>query len=188
MGDLYVEVGNRYDKLPKAIKVKSGPLKTEELKALRAEIPQFVRAYSAAVIQWRKDLSAIRSAATALPKDDYNRQRALDLVENRYPEKFRDLVADSRKTFVSHTTGLLNYVKGEYASRERQKGNGQYIIWIGSWNMDKCVQTAWDVAELGIQFEKSFGGSAAEYENAKKDARLAAKERTIRLIDRLKTK
>lgn len=188
LGDLYVEVSNRYDKLPKAIRAKSGPLKIEELKTLRDELPRFVRAYSAAVIQWRKDLSAIRSAASALPKDDYNRKRALDLVEKRYPEKLRDLVADSRKTFVSHTTGLLNYVKGEYASRERQKDNGQYIIWIGSWNMDNCVQTAWDVAELGIQFEKSFGGSPAEYEKAKKNARVAAKERTIRLTDRLKTR
>ncbi|MGZ0171092.1 MAG: hypothetical protein ACKVHE_16175 [Planctomycetales bacterium] len=49
---------------------------------------------------------------------------------------------------MSHTTGLLNYVQGEYASRERQKDNGQYISWIGPWDMDKCVQTAWDVSPL----------------------------------------
>jgi hypothetical protein len=58
------------------------------------------------------------------------------------------VVAVSRKTLVSHTTGLLNYVQGEYASRERQKDNGQYISWIGPWDMDKCVQTAWDVSPL----------------------------------------
>ena len=188
MGDLYVEVGDRYDELPKALQAKSGPLNDEELKALSDGIPRFVREYSAAIVQWRKDLAAVRSTASALPKDEINRTRALDLVEKRYPEKLRDLVADSRKTFVSHTTGLLNYVHGEYASRERQKDNGQYIIWIGSWDMDKCVQTAWDVTELGIQFEKSFGGSIADYEEAKKKARTAAKERAIRLVDRLKTK
>lgn len=188
LGALYVEIGNRYDKLPKAIQAKSGPLTTESLKTLSEAIPRFVREYSAAVVQWRKDLSAIRSAGSSLPKDDFTRTRALELVEKRYPEKLRDLVADSRKTFVSHTTGLLNYVQGEYASRERQKDNGQYIIWIGSWDMDKCVQTAWDVTELGIQFEKSFGGPITEYEEAKKKARAAAKERTIRLINRLKTK
>ncbi len=186
LGDLYSEVGKRYDKLPKAIRAKSGPLKTEDLKALSNDIPRFVREYSAAVVQWRKDLSAVRSAASSLPKDDFTKERALELVQKRYPEKLRDLVADSRKTFVSHTTGLLNYVQGEYASRERQKDNGQYIIWIGSWDMDKCVQTAWDVTALGIQFEKSFGGSIAEYEVAKKKAKAAAKERTIRLTDRLK--
>lgn len=188
LGDLYSEVGNRYDKLPKAIRAKSGPLKTEELKALRDDIPRFVREYSAAVVQWRKDLSAVRSAASTLPKEDFTKERALELVQKRYPEKLRDLVADSRKTFVSHTTGLLNYVQGEYASRERQKDNGQYIIWIGSWDMDKCVQTAWDVAALGIQFEKSFGGPATEFEHAKQKAKIAAKERTIRLVDRLKSK
>ena len=188
MGDLYTEVGKRYDEIPKAIRAKSGPLKTDDLKALSDDISRFVREYSAAVVQWRKDLSAVRRAASPLPKDDYNKKRALELVEKRYPEKLRDLVADSRKTFVSHTTGLLNYVQGEYASRERQKDNGQYIIWIGSWDMDKCVQTAWDVAGLGIQFEKSFGGSIAEYEQAKVKAKTAAKERTIRLVDRLKTK
>lgn len=187
MGDLYTEVGKRYDNLPNAIRAKSGPLKTDDLKVLSNDIPRFVREYSAAVVQWRKDLSAVRRAASPLPADDYNKKRALDLVEKRYPEKLRDLVADSRKTFVSHTTGLLNYVQGEYASRERQKDNGQYIIWIGSWDMDKCVQTAWDVTDLGILFEKSFGGSIAEYEAAKKKARTAAKERTIRLVDRLKT-
>lgn len=188
LGDLYAEVGNRYDKLPKAIRAKSGPLKTEELKALRDDIPRFVREHSAAVVQWRKDLSAVRSAASTLPKDDFTKERALELVQKRYPEKLRDLVADSRKTFVSHTTGLLNYVQGEYASRERQKDNGQYIIWIGSWDMDKCVQTAWDVTELGILFEKSFGSSITAYEAAKKKAKTAAKERTIRLVDRLKAK
>lgn len=188
MGDLYSDVGNRYDKLPKAIRAKSGPLKPEELKALSDDIPRFVREYSAAVVQWRKDLSAVRGAASPLPTDDYNRKRALELVEKRYPEKLRDLVSDSRKTFVAHSTGLLNYVQGEYASRERQKDNGQYIIWIGSWDMDKCVQTAWDVADLGIQFEKSFGDPITEFELAKKKARTAAKERTIRLVDRLKTK
>lgn len=188
MGDIYVEVGKRFDKLPKAIRTQNGPLKTEDLKALSADIPRFVREYSAAVVQWRKDLLAVRSAGSSLPKDDFNKERALELVEKRYPEKLRDLVADSRKTFVSHTTGLLNYVQGEYASRERQKDNGQYIIWIGSWDMDKCVQTAWDVTDLGILFEKSFGGSIAEYEAAKKKARTAAKERTIRLVDRLRTK
>ena len=56
----------------------------------------------------------------------------------------------------------------------------------GVWN--KCVQTAWDVADLGIQFEKLFDGSPAIFEQAKKDAKLAAKQRTIRLADRLKTK
>lgn len=188
MGDLYSEVGDRYDELPKAIRAKSGPLKTEDLKTLHDDIPRFVREYSAAVVQWRKDLSAIRSAASSLPKDDFNKKRALELVQKRYPEKLRDLVADSRKTFVSHTTGLLNYVEGEYASRERQKDNGQYIIWIGSWDMDKCVQTAWDVTALGILFEKSFGGSIAEYEAARRKAKTAAKERTIRLADRLKSK
>ena len=188
LGDLYVEVGDRYDELPKALQAKSGPLNDQELKALGDDIPRFVRGYSAAIVQWRKDLSAIRSAASALPKDDFNRKRAIELVEKRYPEKLRDLVADSRKTLVSHTTGLLNYVQGEYASRERQKDNGQYIIWIGSWDMDKCVQTAWDVTDLGIQFEKSFGGSIAEYEEARKKAKTAAKERTIRLVDRLKSK
>ncbi|MFT5325832.1 MAG: hypothetical protein ACI8P0_003705 [Planctomycetaceae bacterium] len=188
MGDVYVDVGKRFDKLPKAIRAKSGPLKTEDLKALSDDIPRFVREYSAAVVQWRNDLSAVRSAGSTLPKDDFNKKRALELVEKRYPEKLRDLVADSRRTLVSHTTGLLNYVQGEYASRERQKDNGQYIIWIGSWNMDKCVQTAWDVADLGIQFEKSFGGSIAEYEQAKVKAKTAAKERTIRQVDRLKTK
>lgn len=188
LGDLYSEVGDRYDELPKAIRAKSGPLKTEDLKTLHDDIPRFVREYSAAVVQWRKDLSAIRSAASSLPKDDFNKKRALELVQKRYPEKLRDLVADSRKTFVSHTTGLLNYVEGEYASRERQKDNGQYIIWIGSWDMDKCVQTAWDVTALGILFEKSFGGSIAEYEAARRKAKTAAKERTIRLADRLKSK
>ena len=54
--------------------------------------------------------------------------------------------------------------------------------------MDKCVQTAWDVTNLGILFEKSFGGSIVQYEQAKKKARTAAKERTIRPVDRLKTK
>jgi hypothetical protein len=188
MGDLYLEVGNRYDKLPKAIRAKSGPLKTEDLMTLSDDIPRFVREYSVAVVQWRKDLSAVRRAASPLPKDDYNKKRALELVENRYPEKLRDLVTESRKTFVSHTTGLLNYVQGEYASRERQKDNGQYIIWIGSWDMDKCVQTAWDVTNLGIHFEKSFGGPITEFEQARKKAKTAAKERTIRLVDRLKTK
>ena len=188
MGDLYTEVGNRFDKLPKAIRMKNGPLKTEDLKKLRDDIPRFVREYSAAVVQWRKDLSAVRSAASSLPKDDYNKERVLDLVQKRYPEKLRDLVADSRTTFVSHTLGLLNYVQGEYASRERQKDKGQYIIWIGSWDMDKCVQTAWDVAALGIRFEKSFGGPATDFDQAKKKAKTAAKERTIRLVDRLKTK
>jgi len=188
LGDLYSEVGKRYDKLPNAIRAKSGPLKTEDLKALSNDIPRFVREYSAAVVQWRKDLSAVRSAASSLPKDDFTKERALELVQKRYPEKLRDLVADSRKTFVSHTTGLLNYVQGEYASRERQKDNGQYIIWIGSWDMDKCVQTAWDVTDLGILFEKSYGGPITEFEQAKKKARTAAKERTIRLVDRLKTK
>ena len=188
MGDLYVEVDNRYDKLPKAIRTKSGPLKTEDLKALSGDIPRFVREYSAAVVQWRRDLSAVRSAGASLPKDDFNKELALDLVQKRSPEKFRDLVAASRKTLVSHTTGLLNYVQGEYASRERQKSNGQYIIWIGSWDMDKCVQTAWVAADLGILFEKSFGGSIVEFDQAKKKAKTAAKERTIRLVDRLKTK
>lgn len=186
MGDLFVEIGNRYDKLPKAIQAKSGPLTTEALKSLGDDIPRFVREYSAAVVQWRKDVSAVRRAASTVSKDDINKSRALELVEKRYPEKLRDMVADSRKTFVSHTTGLLNYVQGEYASRERQKDNGQYIIWIGSWDMDKCVQTAWDVTELGILFEKSFGGSIAEYEAARQKARTAAKERTIRLVDRFK--
>lgn len=74
----------------------------------------------------------------------------------------------------------------EYASRERQKDNRQYVIWIGSWDMDECVQTAWDVAELGILFEKSFSGSASLFEKAKADARVAARERTLRLQDRLK--
>ena len=110
LGDLYSEVGDRYDELPKAIRAKSGPLKTEDLKTLHDDIPRFVREYSAAVVQWRKDLSAVRSAASSLPKDDFNKKRALELVQKRYPEKLRDLVADSRKTFVSHTTGLLNYV------------------------------------------------------------------------------
>ena len=188
MGELYTEVGKRYDEIPKAIRAKSGPLKNEDLKALSDDIPRFVREYSAAVVQWRKDLSAVRSAGSTLPKNDFNKSRALGLVEKRYPEKLRNLVADSRKTLVSHTTGLLNYVQGEYASRELQKDNGQYIIWIGSWDMDKCVQTAWDVAGLGIQLKKSFGGSIAEYEQAKVKAKTAAKERTIRLVDRLKTK
>ncbi len=184
--ELYVEIGNRYDKLPKAIQAKSGPLTTEALKALSDDIPRFVREYSASVVQWRKDLSAVRRAASTVPKDDITKSRVLELVEKRYPEKLRDLVADSRKTFVSHTTGLLNYVQGEYASRERQKDNGQFVIWIGSWDMDKCVQTAWDVTELGIQFEKSFGGPITEYEAAKEKTRTAAKERAIRLVDRLK--
>ncbi|MDA0806974.1 MAG: hypothetical protein O2983_04480 [Planctomycetota bacterium] len=184
--ELYVEIGNRYDKLPKAIQAKSGPLTTEALKALSDDIPRFVREYSAAVVQWRKDLSAVRRAASTVPKDDITKSRVLELVEKRYPEKLRDLVADSRKTFVSHTTGLLNYVQGEYASRERQKDNGQFVIWIGSWDMDKCVQTAWDVTDLGIQFEKSFGGPITEYEASKQKARTAAKERAIRLVDRLK--
>ena len=188
LGDLYIEIGNRYDKLPEAIQAKNGPLTAEGLKSLSDDIPRFVREYSAAVVQWRKDLSAVRRAASPLPTDDSSRKRALELVEKRYPEKLRDLVADSRKTFVAHTTGLLNYVQGEYASRERQKDNGQYIIWIGSWDMDNCVQTAWDVADLGIHFEKLFSGPTTEFEEAKKRARTAAKERTIRLVDRLKTK
>jgi hypothetical protein len=188
VSDLYREISNRYDELPRAIRAKSGPLKTEDLKALSSDIPRFVREYSAAVIQWRKDLSAVRRAASPLPKDDSYRKRALELVEKQFPEKIRYLVADSRKTFVTHTTGLLNYVRVEHASRERQKDNGQYIIWIGSWDMNKCVQTAWDVADLGIQFEKSFGGPITEFELAKKKAKTAAKERTIRLVDRLKTK
>lgn len=184
--ELYVEIGNRYDKLPKAIQAKSGPLTTEALKALSDDIPRFVREYSTVVVQWRKDLSAVRRAASTVPKDDITKSRVLELVEKRYPEKLRDLVADSRKTFVSHTTGLLNDVQGEYASRERQKDNGQFVIWIGSWDMDKCVQTAWDVTELGIQFEKSFGGPITEYEASKQKTRTAAKERAIRLVDRLK--
>ena len=117
MGDLFVEIGNRYDKLPKAIQAKSGPLTTEALKSLGDDIPRFVREYSAAVVQWRKDVSAVRRAASTVSKYDINKSRALELVEKRYPEKLRDMVADSRKTFVSHTTGLLNYVQGEYASR-----------------------------------------------------------------------
>ncbi|MGZ0171091.1 MAG: hypothetical protein ACKVHE_16170 [Planctomycetales bacterium] len=43
MGDLYVEVDNRFDKLPKGIRMKNGPLKTEDLKKLRDDIPRFVR-------------------------------------------------------------------------------------------------------------------------------------------------
>lgn len=185
---VYLAAIERHDDLPKPIFAKSGPLKTEELVALRADIGRFVREYSAALTQWKKDLSAVRREAARHSKDDRTRIRALELVEKRTPEEFRDLVERSRHTLMQHSVGLLNYVRGEYASRERQKDKGQYIIWIGSWDMDKCVQTAWDVADLGIQFEKLFGGSPAIYEQAKKDAKLAAKERAIRLVDRLKTK
>jgi hypothetical protein len=174
--------------LPKPVSAKSGPLKTDALVALRADIGRFVREYSAALTQWKKDLSAVRRAASKLPSTDSTRVRALELVEKRTPEEFRDVVERSRRTLTELSVGLLNYVRGEYASRESEKGNGQRIIWIGSWGMDKCVQTAWDVADLGIQFEKLFGGSPAIFEQAKKDAKLAAKQRTIRLADRLKMK
>jgi hypothetical protein len=33
------------------------------------------------------------------------------------------------------------------------------------------VQTAWDVADLGILVEKSFGGSTADFEQAKRKQR-----------------
>jgi hypothetical protein len=188
LADLYLEVDRRFDDgLPKPIFANSGPLRLDELFKLRDEIPRFVREYSDAVIQWKKDLSAVRRAASGLPVDNSTRKSALELVETKFPDKFRDLVSQSRETLIRNTVGMLNYVSREYASRERQKDKGQFIIYIGAWNMDQCVQTAWDVADLGIMFEKSFGGSPAIYEQAKKDAKVAAKERTIRLIDRLKT-
>lgn len=186
--DLYTAAGNRYDRLPKALQAKGGPLDTEELKTLELSLPRFIREYATAVTQWRKDLTAIRQAASQLPANDYTRKRALELVEKRFPDRLRELVAKSRKTLVSHSTGLLNYVRGEYASRERQKDNGQYIIWIGSWDMDDCVQTAWDVAHLGLVFERSFGGSTDLFEKAKAEARVAARERTLGLQDRLSKK
>lgn len=186
--EIYMSAGNRFDRLPKPLHTKGGPLDSEQLHALKIALPRFVRDYAAAVAQWRKDLSSVRRAASRVSSDDYTRQRALELVEKRFPDRLRKLVADSRKTLVSHSTGLLNYVRGEYASRECQKDNGQYIIWIGSWDMDECVQTAWDVADLGILFEKSFGGSTSLFEKAKADARVAARERTLRLQDRLKSR
>lgn len=186
--EIYISTGKRFDRLPEPLDTKGGPLDTDQLHALKTALPRFVRDYAAAVAQWRKDLSSIRREASRVSSDDYTRQRALELVEKRFPDRLRKLVADSRKTLVSHSTGLLNYVRGEYASRERQKDNGQYIIWIGSWDMDECVQTAWDVADLGILFEKSFGGSTSLFEKAKADARVAARERTLRLQDRLKSR
>jgi hypothetical protein len=137
---VYYEVLKRHDyHLPKPVSAKSGPLKTDALVALRADIGRFVREYSAALTQWKKDLSAVRRAASKLPSTDSTRVRALELVEKRTPEEFRDVVERSRRTLTELSVGLLNYVRGEYASRESEKGNGQRIIWIGSWGMDKCV-------------------------------------------------
>lgn len=172
-------------KLPKPVHAKSGPLDDEEIKALRDDVPRFIREYSAAIKQWRLDVNGVRKAASRVSKDDSIRQRALELVEKDFPAEFQDRVADSRRTLVLHSVGLMGYVKGEYASRNRQKDNGQWIIWIGHWNLDDCVQTAWDVAELGMRFEKAFGGTSALYEEVKKLARVAARERTIKLRDRV---